>query len=154
MGIYTGTLSPEAWAFGYQVVIQGGWIVAAGLGCDRTPEEIVEIEALADAGVFPSSLPFPPGEVSPFDLTVGDCSSDALGGSIESVKLVECSSPEASARVTKLFTVGRSGALPDMSYFEEQMDLNCPMQDDWYLHPNQQSWSDGDRTITCLRSLR
>ncbi len=96
----------------------------------------------------------PAGKTNIFDLEAGDCFSESLQGEIGYVTLVPCDGATARVRVTKAFEVDRSGSYPGVSYFEEQMAIHCPLEDDWYLSPTGESWGAGDRTITCLRSLR
>lgn len=96
----------------------------------------------------------PPGQTDIFDLEVGDCfSGQSFEGELASVTIVPCNNLEAAYRVTRQFDVPRDGSYPGISYFERQVDSRCPVADDWYFHPTEDSWSRADREITCLRSL-
>lgn len=103
---------------------------------------------------IPNIPDIPFGQTNIFDLEVGDCFSDVLGGEAASVTLVPCDSSGATERVTMQFDVARVGSYPNISYFDEQAVSRCPLADDGYFHPTAESWAEGDRQIICLRSLR
>ena len=121
-------------------------------------EKIREQNEAAQSG--PSDVPGSrTGEINIFDLRTGDCISqpDSTAAEFEGISIVPCSSATATSRVSLLFTLSRVGAWPGDAYFENKAVARCPGDPGeffTFFYPSRDSWEEGDRAITCLRSLR
>lgn len=110
-----------------------------------------------------------PQEVDVFDLTVGDCIIEDLGGLGDDSVTVEggqrtvpCSEPHtfevyAEHRMSGSTFPGEEAAIDEASEecslaFEPfvGMDYNDSELELFYLYPTKESWADGDRIVTCL----
>lgn len=97
------------------------------------------------------------GEKSIFDLRAGDCvvnfGSSEAGKVVEEdrVTLVECNDERAQLRVTRLALVESDSVDYPGERFLDDFSLNsCGAESTSFLFPTEQSWEQGDRTITCL----
>lgn len=141
----------------FLVVLSAVLLLAAA--CEDQAEQIESQNEAAEQRV---------GTVPIFDMRTDDCFIDTLGilgasegdmGETGEITLVECSDSRADIRVTRTFTVDRDGEWPGAEYLDEQADA-CPGfagESDvfaTYFFPTEDSWAQGDRTITCLREVR
>jgi hypothetical protein len=128
----------------------------SALGAYQNREEIKDkIKSQNVAGAAPTVAPFG-GTKSVFDLRVGDCFVDSsLTGAgdetvdLEKVSVVPCIG-NWTFKVLKLYAVSGSGAYPGDDFFASEADKNCPLEYDVLIFPTKESWSRGDRAITCL----
>ena len=90
--------------------------------------------------------------VDPSGLTVEQCFNEAPETAGLLVELVSCSSePEFQVRGRFLISIGDE--FPGEDHINEIANRECDDSFDFfYYHPTAESWSLGDRTITCIRS--
>jgi hypothetical protein len=130
--------------------VVGGVIAAAVVADDEADDRINGSNQAAEEG-DPSAGGA--GEVSTFDLRVGDCfQSDALDGSddveLEAVDRVDCAE-EWDGRVSESFLLA-DGDYPGEPAIEAQVVERCPALTDYYLFPTEETWELGDRAILCV----
>ena len=83
-------------------------------------------------------------------VNVGECFSEVpeTGGLL--AELVNCSGPW-EYRVLGLFKVDELDEYPGEGYFETRAYEDCDRRYSYLLHPLQESWILGDRTVSCLQ---
>jgi hypothetical protein len=121
-------------------LVLGGFVAAAVL----TDESDDEIEAAIDtqnASTGGTASESDLGEVSTFDLRIGDCfRSEALlssdEGEVAEVDRVECDD-DWDGRVAESFLL-------------EDGESRCPAVTGYYLFPTEDTWDAGDRTVLCI----
>ena len=84
-------------------------------------------------------------------LGVGDCFNQAPETDYALVEIVSCSGVWESQVVGK-FMVAVDDAFPGKEYIETAANEGCGDSSDLYYSPTAESWSLGDRTITCVKS--
>ena len=91
-------------------------------------------------------------EINAIEIVEGDCINSALpeGISIDTVSIVVCSS-HWEYRALSLFEVDELSRYPGEGYFEQLAYENCDRRYSFLLYPLQESWTSGDRTVTCLQ---
>lgn len=84
-----------------------------------------------------------------FDLSVGDCINYPSSGELlTQVERVDCAEPH-DGEVADILTMP-DGDYPGDDAVFEYADANCPAETDFELTPTEESWSIGDREITCI----
>lgn len=125
----------------------------AGLWVTKRNDQSPAIQSQNAAALQPNSSGSSPSSSSVFDLKVGDCfsSSGGLSGELSSIVIQDCSGTW-SYRVVKLVPVSSpdSANYPGASYFSSLATNQCPLETDSVIYPTTQSWSQGDRTVTCV----
>lgn len=126
-------------------------IVTASLGlaiaCGDQPRET------SDQGEATETV-----EQSLLGLRVGDCIASSFRFDRQEepeAAVVSCTSSDAKSKVLQLLHIDDGGneEYPDESFFDSYARQFCDRRFDWYYFPTADSWSAGDRTITCLFSL-
>lgn len=97
----------------------------------------------------------PSGErIRVFDLRAGDCFNTQnrpllISGDVYRVHVTSCAG-EWQAQVLDIFTVSLTGSYPAEAYFDEQVLEHCATGTTFWLIPTVESWSAGDRAVTCI----
>jgi hypothetical protein len=133
-------------------LVLGGFVAAAVL----TDESDDEIEAAIDtqnASTGGTASESDLGEVSTFDLRIGDCfRSEALlssdEGEVAEVDRVECDD-DWDGRVAESFLL-EDGEYPGVAAIDSEVYTRCPAVTGYYLFPTEDTWDAGDRTVLCI----
>ena len=83
-------------------------------------------------------------------VNVGECFNEAPEMGWLLAELVNCSGPW-EYRVLGLFKVDELGEYPGEGYFGTRAYEDCDRRYSYLLHPLQESWILGDRTVSCLQ---
>ena len=84
-------------------------------------------------------------------LTPGECFNNAPETGDLLVELVSCAG-DWELQVTHLFSVSQVGEYPGDDYLLSQAEQGCAGDWDFYYVPTVESWSLGDRVVTCTKS--
>lgn len=137
------------------LVLSGVWVVVIGV--------VVVAAAVTSAGRDEAGSIDRPGDVSTFSLRVGDCVNGVRDGvEVRTLPAVPCERPHES-EVFAEFSLAQ-GNWPGPDAIDAEANNRCVQQlasyapaaaDDpdlevFYLHPTEQSWAQGDRTVVCL----
>ena len=90
--------------------------------------------------------------VSPDSLSSGECFRQAPETEDLQVELASCSG-DWEFQVTNLFPVPQDSGYPGDDYFQLQAEQKCDAPWDYYVPPDVESWTWGDRIVICLRSF-
>ena len=116
--------------------------------------------ALGDRGVICLQEDFGLSATDPakldrlFDLSsvaVGKCFNEEPETGYLRVELVNCSG-EWEFQVVDRFLIPLDGVFPGEDYLEQIAGQECSESFDFYYAPISETWDQGDRTITCVKS--
>lgn len=123
--------------------------IVDALGTDDE-ERIVAQNQAATRATATTGMPISAGSTrSVFDLRVGDCIATVSDGAFSTVRVVLCSSSLAQFRVTRLIALPNATSLPSQATLATY-EARCPSGSVTTFRPTAESWSAGDRTLTCL----
>ena len=111
------------------------------------------IRATNEAAATPAAERTPiSAEIDTTDIQDGDCINSTLteGVSIESVVIVTCSG-NWQYRALNSFALARSGSFPGEAFIIREANKRCDRRYTDLLYPEAESWSYGDRKVTCLQ---
>ena len=91
-------------------------------------------------------------EIEAVDIQDGDCIDSSIEQrvTIESVVIVPCSG-SWQYRVVNSFTVAHSIGYPGEDHFSSLAGERCDRRSTDFIYPTNESWAQGDRTISCLQ---
>jgi hypothetical protein len=131
--------------------VVGGVIALAAVGSDDDQDGRIEGSNIAagEGGASDGGA----GEISTFELRVGDCfESSVLDGreevELDAVDRVNCEG-EWDGRVSESFLLPGSD-YPGEAAIEDEVSQRCPALTDYYLFPTEETWDLGDRAILCI----
>ena len=88
------------------------------------------------------------------ELRPGNCIDATSLSEFEDVKVVDCSDPTATVRVTELsYILTPTGKFPGESWLDENALARCAVGTDDSFYPTEAVWDAGSRVVVCLQHL-
>ena len=95
-----------------------------------------------------------PGMRRVAELRPGNCIDATSQEAFEDVKVVDCSDPSATVRVTELsFVLTPNGKFPGESWLDSNALAHCARGADDSFYPTKTVWDAGSRVVVCLQHL-
>ena len=122
-------------------------LASASIACAQTGQK--------EPASNPEGTEEPDGQyqkVKRIELNDGECIDfeETEGTYDAQVKKVPCAG-QWTHKVIGSLDAGKEGPYPGVDYFRKQAFWNCGPKFSFYIHPDQESWEQGDREITCLQ---